>query len=124
MSNYDQKTLGKYIFHWIFLAVLLQCYLTAGSQTIFDPTHFMQDAYLKGFAYQFLTGITSFLECYMKCQEVEYCFSVNLYPAKSMCELNYASHLSHPDNMVYGTQHATYFIDYSKPLIPGKLLWF
>ena len=107
---------------WIFLAVLLQWHLT-GSQTLFNSTHSMQNAHLKGFTFQVLTGITSYFECYMKCQEAEYCFSVNHYPAKSVCELNSATHLSHSDNMVYGVPHATYLMDSLKPL-PGKIINF
>jgi hypothetical protein len=57
---------------------------------------------------------SSFFECYNRCQSRGDCYSYNVHSNVHLCELNNATHLTNPDDLVR-SPHASYAV-HEKPI--------
>jgi hypothetical protein len=77
---------------------------------LFDSDYSVQDTMLKGHVYETYSGVTSYFDCYIKCQtSAGKCYSLNYHPGTGLCELSFSCHLSYPDDMVYAL-HVVYLM--------------
>lgn len=91
----------------VILATVLQLHIIESQ--LFDSEYTMHDMMLRGHVFETYTGITSYFDCYVKCESCESCYSLNYHPTPGLCELSYTCHLSYPNDTV-PAPHVTYLM--------------
>jgi hypothetical protein len=61
--------------------------------------------------------VTSSDDCVHECSTNSTCNSINFYEDKNLCEINNATHLSSPEDLVSANRHAIYMMFSRRPLV-------
>ena len=113
----SSSSLPKKLFDWVLVLVWIHIPTTASSQSL-DPSsqplfkgHYtIQRHVLKNHAIATFYSVKAHSQCMFKCGSRTDCYSMNFYPGTQVCELNDATHLSHPDEFG-GDPRGTFLIN-------------
>lgn len=103
-ASVSYKMLLQYFFvvvFWIPMArSQVQVELDVFSQPVFKAFFTVPKKVIcKTYVIATLQSVTHHSQCMMKCESRIDCYSINFYPGREVCELNNATHLSHPDGI-------------------------
>jgi hypothetical protein len=80
----------------------------------FDSSFSVFGWVLKRHVIKTLSNCVGVGQCMMECSANDYCYSLNFYPNNGLCELNSATHLSHPGDYVQSV-HGNFLLYFFRP---------